>query len=141
MKMSALEVAAREARPGHQREHVTPFFRDHPQRFALGNFANPAGDESMYRLTIDTLVDLDNIRALVEASGMPSPTLVDLRRVLSERRDLAQQCTVTNRNEGAVASYLADLEQQAPRPTITRSNALWERGKELIPAGTQTLSK
>jgi glutamate-1-semialdehyde aminotransferase/spore coat polysaccharide biosynthesis protein SpsF (cytidylyltransferase family) len=141
IKLAALEIALAEARPGHQREHVTPFVRENPHRFKLGNFANPAGDESRYRLTIDLPADLANVTALVEASGVSFPTLVDLRRVLSERRDLAQRCTVTNRNEGAVASYLRDLEQQAPRPTIERSNALWERGKDLIPAGTQTLSK
>jgi glutamate-1-semialdehyde 2,1-aminomutase/spore coat polysaccharide biosynthesis protein SpsF len=141
MKMSALEVALAEARPGHQREHVTPFLRDNPQRFTLGNYTNPAGNESMYRLTIDAPSDLANVSALVEASGLPFPSLADVRRVLSQRRDLAQRCTVTNRNEGAVASYLRDLEQQAPRPRITKSNELWGRGKDLIPAGTQTLSK
>ena len=140
-RMSALEVAVREARPGHQREHVTPFLRDHPQRFVLGNYANPAGDESRFRVTIDTPADLETVAALVEASGTDHPTLRDVRRILAERRDLAQRCTVTNRNEGAVSSFLRDLEAQAPRPTITKSNALWERGKQLIPAGTQTLSK
>jgi glutamate-1-semialdehyde aminotransferase/spore coat polysaccharide biosynthesis protein SpsF (cytidylyltransferase family) len=140
-KLSALEIALREARPGHQREHVTPFLRDNPKRFQLGNYTNPAGDESRFRVTIDVPADLATVGALVEASGVDQPSLRDLRRVLSERRDLAQRCTVTNRNEGAVASYLRDLEQQAPRPVIEKSNALWERGKALIPAGTQTLSK
>jgi glutamate-1-semialdehyde aminotransferase/spore coat polysaccharide biosynthesis protein SpsF (cytidylyltransferase family) len=140
-KMSALETALVEARPGHQREHVTPFLRENPRRFKLGNFVNPAGDESMYRLTIDVPADLDNVAELVAASGTAYPTLAQLRDVLSQRRDLAQRCTVTNRNEGAVGSYLRDLEQRAPRPVIEKSNALWERGKALIPAGTQTLSK
>jgi glutamate-1-semialdehyde 2,1-aminomutase/spore coat polysaccharide biosynthesis protein SpsF len=140
-RVAALEIAAREARPGHQREHVTPFLRDNPQRFALGNFANPAGDESRFRVTVDTPDDLATVAALVEACGVDYPTLEELRRVFHERRDLAHRCTVTRRNEGAVGSFLRDLEQQAPRPTIDRSNALWQRGKELVPAGTQTLSK
>jgi len=140
-RMSALEVALAEARPGHQREHVTPFLRDNPQRFRLGNFTNAAGDESAWRLTIDVPADLDNVAALVAASGVPYPSLAELRRVLAARPDLAQRITVTSRNEGAVSSFLKDLEQQAPRPTIEKSNALWERGKQLIPAGTQTLSK
>jgi glutamate-1-semialdehyde aminotransferase/spore coat polysaccharide biosynthesis protein SpsF (cytidylyltransferase family) len=140
-KMSALEAALAEARPGHQREHVTPFIRENPRRFKLGNYVNPAGNESMYRLTIDVPADLENVCALVEAAGTTFPTLADLRKVLATRRDLAQRCTVTNRNEGAVGSYLRDLEQQAARPVIEKSNALWEKGKQLIPAGTQTLSK
>ncbi|MBV8756664.1 MAG: aminotransferase class III-fold pyridoxal phosphate-dependent enzyme [Deltaproteobacteria bacterium] len=140
-RMSALETALREARPGHQREHVTPFLRENPARFRLGNFTNPAGDESRLRLTIDLPRDLENVAALVAASGVAFPTLADLRRVLSQQRDLAQRCTVTQRNEGAIASYLKDLEAQAPRPKIEKSNALWEKGRALIPAGTQTLSK
>lgn len=138
---AALDVALREARPGHQREHVTPFFRDNPQRFRLGNHTNPAGDESKHRWTVDVPQDLATVAALVEASGVEYPSLTDLRRVLHQHPDLAARSAVANRNEGAVKSYLADLEQQAPRPRIEKSNALWERAKDLIPAGTQTLSK
>ena len=138
---AALEVALREARPGHQREHVTPFFRDNPQRFRLGNHANPVADESGHRWTVDVPEDLATVAALVEASGVEYPSLADLRRVLARNPDLAARSAVAHRNEGAVKSYLADLEQQAPRPRIEKSNALWERAKVLIPAGTQTLSK
>lgn len=138
---AALDVALREARPGHQREHVTPFFRDHPQRFRLGNHVNPVADESGHRWTVDVPADLALVAAMVEASGAEYPSLAELRGVLSRHPDLAARSTVANRNEGAVKSYLADLEQQAPRPVIEKSNAIWARAKELIPAGTQTLSK
>lgn len=141
MTTAALDIACREARPGHQREHVTPFFRDNPQRFRIGNHTNAVGDESRYRWTVDVPEDLAVITALVEASGVEYPSLVDLRRVLDARPVLAARCSVSNRNEGAVASYLRDLEQQTPRPRIEKSNAIWERAKALIPAGTQTLSK
>jgi glutamate-1-semialdehyde aminotransferase/spore coat polysaccharide biosynthesis protein SpsF (cytidylyltransferase family) len=138
---AALEIALREARPGHQREHVTPFFRDNPQRFRLGNHTNAVADEAMHRWTVDVPEDLAVVAALVEASGAEYPSLTDLRRVLNQHPDLAARSRVAKRNEGAVKSYLADLEQQAPRPRIEKSNAIWERAKELIPAGTQTLSK
>ena len=140
-RMSALEVALAEARPGHQREHVTPFLRDNPQRFRIGNFTNAAGSEAHWRLTIDVPADLANVAALVAASPSPSPSLADIRRVLATRADLADRITVSSRNEGAVTSFLKDRDHEAPRPVIEKSNALWERGKALIPAGTQTLSK
>ena len=141
MRRSALETAEREARPGHQREHVTPFLRENPQRFRIGNHANPAGDESSFRWCVDVPRDLETVATLVEATGERYPSLASLRRVLAERPELAARCTADSRNTGAVASYLADLERQAPRPRIERSNELWERGRRLIPAGTQTLSK
>lgn len=139
--LDALSIAQREARPGHQREHVTPFFRDHPQRFRLGNHVNPVADESMHRWTVDVPDDLALVAALVEASQVEYPSLVELRRVLVDHPQLAARSRVDKRNEGAVKTYLADLEQQAPRPRIEKSNALWERARDLIPAGTQTLSK
>src|SRR5207247_8806641 len=55
--------------------------------------------------------------------------------------DLKARSVANVRNEGAITSFLADLESQAPRPTITHSDALWARAQGLIPAGTQTLSK
>lgn len=141
MRVSTLEIAAREARPGHQREHVTPFIRDNPQRFRIANFTNPDGNEAGYRWSVDVPDDLVRVADLIDAAGTDYPSLGDLRRVLAERPDLAARSAASSRNEGAVESLLRDLEQEAPRPRLDRQNALWERAKDLIPAGTQTLSK
>lgn len=141
VKMSALETALGEARPGHQREHVMPYFKDNPTKFKLANFTNDAGNESNYRWSVDLKEDLDTVAALIDASGVDFPSYADLKKVLAAKPDLAKRSQSTSRNEGAVKSLLADLEAQAPRPKIEKSNALWEKGRELIPAGTQTLSK
>lgn len=141
IRLKALEIAEKEARPGHQREHVTPFIRDNPSRFRIANETNPHGDESAHHWSIDTPDDLAIVADLVEASGKDFPSLADLRKVLSQRDDLARRSTMKTRNEGAIKSLLEDLEKQRPRPNITRSNEVWSKGKELIPAGTQTLSK
>ncbi len=141
IRLKALEIAEKEARPGHQREHVTPFIRDNPSRFRIANETNPHGDESAHHWSIDTPDDLAIVADLVEASGKDFPNLADLRKVLTQRDDLARRSTMKTRNEGAIKSLLEDLEKQRPRPNITRSNEVWSKGKELIPAGTQTLSK
>lgn len=141
VSMRALTIAEAEARPGHQREHVTPFVRDDPKRFPQANERNPAGDESAHHWSVDTTDDLALVVDLVEATGAEFPSLNELRTVLEQREDLARRSTMKTRNEGATKSLLADLEASIPRPKIAQSNALWERGRKLIPAGTQTLSK
>lgn len=50
------------------REHVTPFFYRHPERFHLLDVTNPV-DYSPYRLTVDTPEDLSLIRRVYDAFG------------------------------------------------------------------------
>ena len=59
----ALEQAWREAHQGYEREHVTPYFYEHPELFRISSIAAP-GDYSKYRLTLDTADDLHLIRAV-----------------------------------------------------------------------------
>jgi spore coat polysaccharide biosynthesis protein SpsF len=60
---NALERAWREAEAQHQREHVTPYFYEHPDLFRL-SFLNGDRDWSHYRWTLDTVEDLDLIRTI-----------------------------------------------------------------------------
>ena len=59
----ALAWAWLEAREPHQREHVTPYFYEHPGTF---NIASAAGDADLshHRWTLDTPEDLDLIRTI-----------------------------------------------------------------------------
>ncbi len=61
--MSALERAWREASAHYQREHVTPYFCEHPERFHLVAHEGPQ-DCSHYRWTLDTVEDLQLIRTI-----------------------------------------------------------------------------
>jgi spore coat polysaccharide biosynthesis protein SpsF len=67
--LAALELAHREARRPHEREHTTPFLWDQPQRFRIGNVLWETGqDLSMtHRLTIDYPQDYAFVRAVYEA--------------------------------------------------------------------------
>jgi spore coat polysaccharide biosynthesis protein SpsF len=59
----ALAWAWLEARQPHQREHVTPYFYEHPETFKMAS-ATADADSSQYRWTLDTPEDLDLIRAI-----------------------------------------------------------------------------
>jgi spore coat polysaccharide biosynthesis protein SpsF len=60
---SALELAHKEAELGFEREHVTPYMYQHPDKFLLHDFKSDE-DLSAYRWTLDTPEDLDFIAAI-----------------------------------------------------------------------------
>jgi spore coat polysaccharide biosynthesis protein SpsF (cytidylyltransferase family) len=66
--MAALERAWREADQGHEREHVTPYFYEHPEVFKLV-FTPATTDNSHYRWTLDTAEDLALLRAIYASFG------------------------------------------------------------------------
>jgi len=68
MSFSALEIAWRDAREPFQREHVTPFLHQNPQRFKL---LSVTGDEdySHHRWTLDVPEDLKFLRAVYSRRG------------------------------------------------------------------------
>jgi spore coat polysaccharide biosynthesis protein SpsF len=60
-----LEQAYREAKKETEREHVTPFFYTHPERFRIGQIINEV-DLSHHRWTVDTQEDFELIRLIIE---------------------------------------------------------------------------
>jgi spore coat polysaccharide biosynthesis protein SpsF (cytidylyltransferase family) len=64
----ALGRVWREAHESHQREHVTPYFHEHPKRFRLASASGPS-DYSRYRWTVDTAEDLELIRTIYSRFG------------------------------------------------------------------------
>ncbi len=62
--IGALEIAWREAQEPHQREHVMPFFYEHPQRFRILHIKHQP-DYGHYRWTVDTPEDLELVRKVV----------------------------------------------------------------------------
>ena len=65
---AGLEIAWREARLPHQREHVMPFFYDNPERFRI-HLVNHEVDLSAYRWTVDTAEDLELLRQIYARFG------------------------------------------------------------------------
>jgi spore coat polysaccharide biosynthesis protein SpsF (cytidylyltransferase family) len=66
--VSALDRAWSEGREPYQREHVTPYFYDHPQMFRIASKSGDT-DYSHYRWTLDTRADLDLLRAIYRHFG------------------------------------------------------------------------
>jgi len=60
---AGLEVAWKEASLPHQREHVMPFFYEHPERFRI-LLVNAPGDYGALRWTVDTAEDLELLRQI-----------------------------------------------------------------------------
>ncbi len=65
---SALERAWKEAARDYEREHVTPYFYEHPGLFRIASLTNPI-DFSHHRWTLDTAEDLSLVRELYSRLG------------------------------------------------------------------------
>ena len=121
----ALQTAWREAKEGHEREHVTPYIRE-SGHFRVINFAN-SQDHSDERWTVDEPEDLEVVRGVFEYFA----PRVDFswREVLKlrwSRPDLFEANRHSIRNEGAL---------------MGTGQKLWKRAKRIIPGGNMLLSK
>lgn len=85
----ALETAAREASDPYEREHVTPFIRRRPDRFAVrGLAAPPFLRRPDLRFTVDTVEDARYMDALLGRAGaarriVPLAELIDMADAMS----------------------------------------------------------
>jgi len=99
MTMAALETANTEASATHQREHVTPFIRENPERFPQSSLTSHI-DLSSLRWTVDHPEDLEMVRKLVLAMGARALTAdrFDFLRYI-EQTGLKDTADKFNRNE------------------------------------------
>jgi spore coat polysaccharide biosynthesis protein SpsF len=88
---AALEQAHREAQRPREREHVTPYLYNHPEKFRLRSFRSPE-DLSRYRWTLDTPEDWALIEAIYQALYRPDQlfTTRQVLDLLEARPELAQ---------------------------------------------------
>jgi len=66
--VAALEQAWRDAHASYEREHVTPYFYQHPELFRLVSQSGQI-DCSQYRWTLDTAEDLEVLRTIYARFG------------------------------------------------------------------------
>ncbi len=87
--IASLERAHREARHDHEREHVTPYFYQHPELFRLQSFTGEP-DLSHLRWTLDTPEDWELISAIYGALHRPGRNFSteDTLALLRERPEL-----------------------------------------------------
>lgn len=81
----SLKIAHEQAKEPFEREHVTPHFWQHPERFALSNVDHDI-DISRHRWTVDTPEDLDLVTRMLTACYPSNPEfdLQDCINVISE---------------------------------------------------------
>lgn len=89
MRFAALEEAWREARQDYEREHVTPFIHQQPQRFRIGNYES-AIDYSALRWTVDEPLDFELVELLYKALHPENPAFKtrDILTYLEQRPEL-----------------------------------------------------
>lgn len=79
---AALEQSAEEAVAAHQREHVTPYIYEQPNRFVLENYVRDGEDLSGIRLTLDEAADFVMLTEVFRGFGGADPVSATFSEVL-----------------------------------------------------------
>jgi len=89
--IAALERAWQDAHEPHQREHVTPYFYEHPEIFELTSLRGRI-DYSRYRWTLDTAEDLELLRTIyARLDNRDDFHWLRAVRVMEDEPDLAER--------------------------------------------------
>ena len=142
-RFSLLEQAWKEATLSSQREHVTPFIHQQPERFRIGHYQN-AEDLSHLRWTVDEPEDFDLVTRIYELLYPLNPKfrMMDVLAQLQQRTDLVTINQKFERNEGLKKSLNEDRRHNTmKRLNLKKSLALQEHAKDRIPGLSQLLSK
>jgi spore coat polysaccharide biosynthesis protein SpsF len=97
--MQALSSAWENARQPYEREHVTPYLYEHPERFRIASVVG-AVDYSQYRWTLDTEEDLALLRAIYQAfDNQDNFPWQDVIALMEREPQLAEMnCNVTQKS-------------------------------------------
>jgi glutamate-1-semialdehyde 2,1-aminomutase/spore coat polysaccharide biosynthesis protein SpsF len=138
----ALARAAREAAPGPDREHVTPFLRRAAgvRRLHYIHSTGPAAPDA--RWTVDDKADLDFVREVWKKLDQAGPGPHSYETVMTAATSVAPS------NSGAVSNFgfyksLYDhaIAAKAPPLPLAESEAWLKRSEQVVPGGAQTYSK
>lgn len=78
-----LEQAQINAKNEYEREHVTPYFYENPDKYSIGQLINREKDSSHYRLTVDTEDDFSLISIILK-DLYPENQSFDLELILAK---------------------------------------------------------
>jgi spore coat polysaccharide biosynthesis protein SpsF (cytidylyltransferase family) len=106
---SALKSAWENAGLPSEKEHVTPYIRNHPERFALGVYRGER-DLSGLRWTVDEPEDFDFVTRIYEQlyPNDPAFTTADILNLLDRNPELSLMNSGIERNEGMKKSLVLD---------------------------------
>jgi len=106
----ALNQAWKLARLQSEREHVTLYFRNHPDMFRMMKIDNET-DDSRFRITVDEHDDFIVIQKIYENlydRCQPYITMADIKEFLNSRQDIYALNQSIVRNEGLIKSLQQD---------------------------------
>ncbi len=111
MRFECLGRVWREARLPSEREHVTPYFYNHPELFRLGSYRGGQNLSHM-RWTVDEPEDLEFVRRVYGALYPATPRfrMHDVVALLEREPELAFINSRFERNEGYKRSLLEDRQ-------------------------------
>ena len=107
-----VEILARawqEARLKSEREHVTAYIYNHPERFRLGSVKHEA-DLSLLRWTVDTSRDLEFVRTIYNFFKDVEFGMDDILKLLQAHPEITKINSGQQRNEGLQKSLQEDTE-------------------------------
>jgi spore coat polysaccharide biosynthesis protein SpsF len=102
----ALNEAWKEAKRTSEREHVTLYFRNHPEIFRIMTLDNKS-DDSRYRITVDEKEDFQVVRAVLEnlyKRRKPYIKIDDIKSFLDSHPEIYSINAHIIRNEGLIKS-------------------------------------
>jgi spore coat polysaccharide biosynthesis protein SpsF len=105
---AALEAAWQEAKLPSEREHVTPFIWNHPERFRVVEYKN-SRDLSAVRLTIDEPADYEVIKDII--ANVPELSMQAVVAYLEKNPEAAAKNNSIIRDEGYAKSLKEDTQQ------------------------------
>lgn len=122
-RFSCLEYSWKEASLPSQREHVTPFIHQQPDRFRIGCMKS-AVDLSDLRWTVDEPADFDLVTLIYEALYPVNPKFAtkDILALLEKRPDLKTLNSAIKRNEGYALSLLKDKQITSDKELLYEDN-------------------
>ena len=110
---SALEQAWNNAALKSEREHVTPYIRNHPERFRIGN-VRCTENLSALRWTVDTTRDLEFVQAIYAHFQSRPFGMDEILELLRKRPELKAVNVGIERNDGYQKSLREDASIKEP---------------------------
>jgi spore coat polysaccharide biosynthesis protein SpsF len=97
------------AKKPSEREHVTPYFYNHPELFKIANLENSKNISNL-RWTVDRKNDLKLVQTIIEKINHSPILLEDILNLYSQQPKLFEQNKPVIQNEGYVKSLKNDEE-------------------------------
>ncbi len=117
VRFTALEIAHCEAQLPSEREHVTPFLYQRPERFRI---ASLRGERALgaLRWTVDEPADLKFVRRVFDALYPSNPAFrwLDVLELIEREPSLARENAAVDPSEGWRRSLAADARQRGELP-------------------------